>query len=501
MPVSEASQLATLNADFVRLIKAHNRPAVDDKGRRENGIAAQLDERRSEHRHFLELLEALPAAVYATDAAGRIIFYNGAAAELWGLRPELGKSEWCGSWRLYWPDGRPMPHDQCPMAVALKERRPFKGTEAMAERPDGTRVPFLAYPTPLIDETGTLIGAVNMLVDITERKRAEHDGQLLASIVESSDDAIVSKNLNGIITSWNKGAERLFGYAAGEIVGKPITILIPSDRLHEETRILELIRRGERIEHYETVRQRKDGTLVEISLTVSPIKSADGRVIGASKIARDITERRRAQEQQTLLLREMSHRVKNLFAVASGVVTLSARSASTPNAMAKAIRDRLGALTRAHDLTRPGLIDTAEKCSRDTTLHALARTIFSPYLIESEDHERVSLNGPELPIGGSAVTSLALLLHEFATNAAKYGALASPSGCVRVDWSAEKDEFALTWKERGGPPVDGQPQCEGFGSLLAHRIVVGQFGGRLFHDWKPEGLTIHLSLPIEQLTK
>jgi PAS domain S-box-containing protein len=325
-------------------------------------------------------------------------------------------------------------------------------------------------------------------------------GGLLAAIVESSDDAIVSKDLNGIITSWNRGAERLFGYTPEEVIGKPITIIIPADRLDEESRIIALIRRGERTEHFETMRRRKDGSVVEISLTVSPVKDADGRIIGASKIARDITERRRAQEQQVLLLQEMRHRVKNLFAVASGLVTLSARSADTPKNMAKAVRDRLDALTRAHELTRPGLIDTAEKSSRDTTLHALVRAIFAPY-DDPKGHERVIVNGSDVPIGEGAVTSLAMLLHEFATNAAKYGALASPSGCVRIECSAEKDELALTWNERGGPPVRGEPEGEGFGSLLAQRIVSGQFGGRLSRDWKPEGLTMHLSVPMENLTK
>jgi PAS domain S-box-containing protein len=456
---------------------------------------------RAEFGQFSPFLEALPVAIYTTDPAGRITSYNRAAVELWGCRPEPGNSEWCGSWRLYWPDGRPMPHDQCPMAVALKERRPLKGAEAIAERPDGTRVPFLAYPSPLIDESGALLGAVNMLVDITERKFAGQALQQLASIVESSDDAIVTKDLNGIITSWNQGAERLFGYCAEEVLGKSITILIPADRQDEEPGVLARIRRGERIDHYETVRRRRDGSLIDISLSVSPVKDADGRIVGASKIARDITERRRAQEQQNLLLREMSHRVKNLFAVASSVVTLSARSADTPENMAKAVRARLDALTRAQELTRPGLMGTPEKSSPDTTLHALVRTIFSPYVDWSKERERVSISGPDVPIAGSAVTSLALLLHEFATNAAKYGALASPSGCVHLDWSADEHVLALTWKEHGGPAVDGPPQGEGFGSLLARRIVSSQFGGRLSRDWKPEGLTLHLSVPIEQLAK
>ena len=207
------------------------------------------------------LLQALPAAVYTTDAAGLITFYNEAAAELWGCRPELGKSEFCGSWKLYWPDGTPLPHDECPMAVALREKRPVRGMEAIAERPDGTRVPFIPYPTPLFDAAGTLIGAVNALVDITERHEADkkiRESEIryrrTAAIVESSDDAILAKNLDGIITNWNGGAERLFGYTADEVIGKPVTMLIPLDRHDEEPVILARIRSGERVEHYETIR-------------------------------------------------------------------------------------------------------------------------------------------------------------------------------------------------------------------------------------------------------
>jgi PAS domain S-box-containing protein len=140
---------------------------------------------RASEPQFRQLLEALPAAVYTIDAEGRITFFNQAAVDLWGCRPELGKSEWCGSWRLYWPDGRPMRHDECPMAVALKEGRPIRGAEAAAERPDGTRVPFLAYPTPLRDRSGALTGAVNTLIDITEqalrgvRAAARHNRRVL----------------------------------------------------------------------------------------------------------------------------------------------------------------------------------------------------------------------------------------------------------------------------------------------------------------------------------
>ena len=312
----------------------------------------------------------------------------------------------------------------------------------------------------------------------------------------------MSKDLDGIIKTWNPGAERLFGYTAEEVIGKPITLLIPIDRHDEEPDILSRIRRGERIDHYETVRRRKDGSMVEVSITVSPIKNAEGTIIGASKIARDITERRRAQEQQNLLLREMSHRVKNLFAVTSGLVTLSARSAQTPADMAEAVRERLGALARAHGLTRPGLINGNGKPCQDTTLHALVQAIFAPYVDPErvKDHGFYIVTGPNLPIGGNAVTSVALVLHELATNAAKYGALLSPGGYIHIDWSVKKDEFLLTWKERGGPSLGGPAEHEGFGSSLVRRLVTGQFGGQLSYDWKPDGLIIRLSVPVERLT-
>lgn len=295
----------------------------------------------------------LPAAIYTTDPLGRITYFNEAAVALWGHRPTIGTSEWCGCWKLFWPDGRTLPHGECPMAVAIKEKRQVRGNEAIAERPGGTRVPFLPYPTPLFDASGAVIGAVNMLIDMTDRKQAEEVRQRLAAIVQFSGDAIVSKNLQGIIESWNAGAERIFGYSAEEAIGQSIEILIPPDRLNEEPEILGRIRRGERVEPYETVRQRKDGTLIDISLTVSPIFDTDRRVVGASKIARDITERRKAQEQNALLLREMDHRIRNLFTLAASVVTLSARSAETPKELTSIIRDRLGALARAHALTLP----------------------------------------------------------------------------------------------------------------------------------------------------
>ena len=171
--------------------------------------------------------------------------------------------------------------------------------------------------------------------------------------------------------------------------------------------------------------------------------------------------------------------------------------------MAKAVGERLDALTRAHEFTRPGLIDAGLKINRDTTLHALVRTIFCPYVDpeRSKDRDCVIVNGPDVPIDGNAVTSFALILHEFATNAAKYGALSTPSGCVDVACSEQREEFTLVWTERGGPAILEQPTSEGFGSLLARATVKSNFGGELSRDWRPEGLIIRLSVRRDRLSK
>jgi PAS domain S-box-containing protein len=254
---------------------------------------------------FRRIVEKISAPIYVVDVDGRLTFCNEAATALWGRRPPLGETRWCGSWRLYWPDGSPLAPDECALAVTLKTREPVRGAEAIAERPNGERVPFLAEPMLLFDADGALAGAVNLLTDLKDRKWNDEDAQRLAAIVSSSDDGIISKDLNGVITSWNAGAGRIFGYAADEIIGKPVTVLIPRDRHDEEPGILGRILRGERIDHYETIRQRKDGTRIDISLTVSPIRNAEGKITGASKIARDITGQKRIEAQlrrQTLRL-------------------------------------------------------------------------------------------------------------------------------------------------------------------------------------------------------
>jgi PAS domain S-box-containing protein len=257
----------------------------------------------------LHLMELLPAAVYICEApSGAITYYNRRAAELWGRAPAIGDTDerFCGSFRLFRTDGTPLSHAEAPMAQVLNGAAPIRNQEVVIERSDGSRIILRINIDPLYDINGRLSGAISVFEDVTDLKQAEQASRRLAAIVESSEDAIISKDLNGIITSWNQGAERLFGYTAEEVIGKPVTLLIPPERRDEEQGILQHIRRGEPIEHYETVRRGKDGSLLDISLTVSPIRDTKGNIVGASKIARDITRRKRVE----VALRENEQRLR-----------------------------------------------------------------------------------------------------------------------------------------------------------------------------------------------
>jgi two-component sensor histidine kinase len=221
------------------------------------------------------------------------------------------------------------------------------------------------------------------------------------------------------------------------------------------------------------------------------------------EFAVDISESKRAEEQQRLLMRELNHRVKNLFAITSGMVALSARSARTPQEMGQTLRGRLDALVRANNLIHPGLIGSGEESRAEgTTMEILLRTVLLPYVDEARARNRecIILNGPPLPIGKNAVTSLALILHEIATNAAKYGALSAPDGRIRVDWTIrEQHDLYLRWEESDGPVIVEPPRDQGFGSNLVKRSVTGQLQGNIEYDWRPEGLTVHVTVPLECL--
>ncbi len=307
---------------------------------------------------------------------------------------------------------------------------------------------------------------------------------LLAAIVASSDDAICSKTLDGVITSWNRSAERLFGYTAAEAVGRHVAMLAAPGREEEMPRILAKIRMGEKIDHYDTVRRRKDGSLIEISLTVSPIRDSAGRIVGASKIARDISERKHWESRQELLLRELNHRVKNTLAVVQSIARNSARPGIGIDQFIDVFEGRLGAMAAAHDQLVAGNWESA--MLDDLVRGALGAHTSQPGM---------QLLLPVVHLSPSLAASLALAAHELATNAAKYGALSTPLGRVTLEGSVVDGDLSLIWREQGGPEVRA-PDHRGFGTTLLADVMAHQHGARVNLDWRREGLVCTLTLPL-----
>ncbi|OKO73480.1 hypothetical protein AC628_24235 [Bradyrhizobium sp. NAS96.2] len=314
--------------------------------------------------------------------------------------------------------------------------------------------------------------------------RAERLANLLASIVETSDDVIISKNLDGIITSWNKAAERIFGYAATEAIGQPITLVIPEDRLSEELEILTRIRRGERIDHFETVRRRRDGSSIVVSLTVSPVKDAHGNIVGASKIARDITQQKRNQEHISILAREAEHRSKNILSNVQAIINLS--QSDTVEGLKEVISGRIQAMANVHSLFVETRWIGAE-------VSAIAKQEFAPYLEEGGE-KRIVMDGLQTMLEPAAAQAIAVVLHELATNATKYGALSIASGRIELAWSQTEDRrLTLRWTELGGPGITA-PRRKGFGSRLIEGTI-SPLGGKVLFEWRAEGLVCEIVLP------
>ena len=313
----------------------------------------------------------------------------------------------------------------------------------------------------------------------------------LAAVVESSDDAIITKNLRSIIQTWNTSAEHLFGYTAEEAVGKSIMMLIPEDRHHEEVDIIARLRRGERIRHFETFRRRKDGSLVPISLTISPVRSAAGEVVGASKIARDISLQREAAERQRMLLAEMRHRVGNSFAVAGSLISVTAQRVSNASELAALMRERLVALSSAHRLA---VVDPSGGSLGKTSLRELVMAIVAPF---------AGGEGPEVDIedvylGPDAVTPLALILFELCTNATKYGAFGVTGGRLAVRARRTGDRFVIDWQE--SCCIDPQSvNTEGFGTKMCQNVAETAFGGSISRAFTASGMRATIDLDFAAL--
>jgi PAS domain S-box-containing protein len=320
-------------------------------------------------------LDALPVAVCIRDRDGRIIRVNQQASALWGRTPTA-------------EDLAPYPTQD-----VFRGREPLRDIARVVTRHNGSRVPVRVTIAPVTDAQGSVIATVTTLAEDRSAADADLDRARLAAIVVSSDDAIVSKTLDGVITSWNLGAERVFGYSADEAVGKHISLIIPADRFDEEAEVLARLRHGEKIDHFETVRRAKDGRLVDVSLTVSPIRSSDGRIVGASKVARDITERRLADEA----IARSRRRYQRIFDAAGVSIwdedftavrdALDDLRASGVRDFEKYFSERPEEVDRYVDLVR--IVDVNETTLRMLAAPDKAKLLESPGVVFTEETRRV----------------------------------------------------------------------------------------------------------------
>lgn len=277
-------------------------------------------------------------------------------------------------------------------------------------------------------------------------------------------------------------AEHLYGYARKEALGKRISLLIPSNHSEKESSIFERVRCGDHAERYDTVRQRKDGSLVEVALSISHAKNLQGEIIGTSQIARDITERKQSEQQIAILAGEAEHRAKNLLATVQATVRLL--QSDTPEGLKRSIEGRIRALANVHTLFVQSRWIGAE-------LSRIVKQELAPYSVN--EGGRVRTDGPELMLAPNMAQTIAVILHELATNAAKYGALSVAKGHVTVAWSRASDErFILRWTERGGPPTKA-PSHQGFGTRILEQMI-RQHEGKSRLDWSEEGFEYEVAL-------
>jgi len=359
--------------------------------------------------------------------------------------------------------------------------------------------------SPVLGANGRPEGVLAVVVETTQQVVAE---RTLAKAEERLRQALNASGMVGTF-AWHVQSDTFYSDARfAEMFsvdpvkgdeGAPLSDYLAGIHPEDVQRIADAINRAvvtreKYVQEYRLV--QKDGNIRWVEARGECLYSADGKPDRFVGVVVDVTDQKNAQERQRLLAREADHRVKNIFANVHSMINLSARSAKSPKDMAQALRGRLDALLRAKDLVRPGIMGTEHE-SEQTTMDALVRTVLQPY--ENGSPDRIVLNGPDVPVGAKAVTGLALVLHESATNAVKYGALSRPDGSIHVTWDASGDALRLDWDEIGGPEINLRPQARGFGSILAERSVTGELGGQIEHDWRRNGLKLKLSIPLERL--
>ena len=383
-------------------------PILDEKGKviGASKIARDIRMQKQAQRAIAEsenrlavMLGSIGDAVLATDTQGRVTFVNPVAEKILGYTHSglIGR-QLQEIFRILNEETR-QPVENPVDRVVREGCIVGLANHTVLLRPDGREVPIDDSAAPIRDADGRLVGVVLVFRDVTEKRRAARVAALLAAIVSSSDDAIISKDLSGTITSWNEGAERLFGYTAQEIIGQSIRLLIPPDRQEEEADILRRLSQGQRINHYETVRRKKNGQLFDISLTISPVRDPEGRLLGASKIARDVTEQKRTRRE----LYETQERLRvTLESIGDGVIATDTNGRVT---FVNSVALRLTGRTKAGMINRPlaEVFTIINETTRQPVANPIEHVIREGVVVGLANHTvLLRPDGTEVPIADSA---------------------------------------------------------------------------------------------------
>jgi PAS domain S-box-containing protein len=442
------------------------------------------------------ILDAIPIGIYACDADGLILRVNAKARALWGRAPRLRDpaQRFCGSFRVESLAGELIPPDRTPMAQAVREGASFDGVEAAVVNPDGRRWVARVNIAPIRDADGAVVGAVNCFQDVTrehelrqgmDRQQRTFDMAMVASQMGTWRYTVVDN-----VCLYDQNAQRLYGLSEARFLHDEAGV---REKLHADdvermwarvAQALDPAGDGRYAVDYR-VKQR-DGSWRWLSawgLVEFEGQGAARRAVAIAGASRDLTETKKAEELQRLLVNELNHRVKNTLATVQSITAQTLRGAADLAAARASLEDRLISLARAHDLLTDGSWSGADL--RDVVARAM-----QPFAAAQLD-----LSGPSLTVAPRHALTLSLALHELATNASKHGALSVSDGSVEVRWSARGEALLLNWRERGGPAVE-RPLRRGFGSRLLEEGVDRELGGRTRLDYARDGVRCEITAPL-----
>jgi PAS domain S-box-containing protein len=439
------------------------------------------------------LLDLLPIAVFACDRDGVVTHYNRHAAELLGMAPIAG-ARFYDACKALQPDGRALDPAQSPIGEVLRTGRPVRDRESVIERPDGTRRNVVTGSTALFGEDGAIIGAVTCFQDVTElraaREKLGEQDQRLAATYESAGIGISEVDAGGRLLRINETVCAVTGYAREELLGLSVfDVTHPQDRQSDLAAYRLHATSGDR---YVVEKRliRKDGAVIWVRVASSTVRDSAGRFLYGIRVMEDITERKRAEAGQRLLIEELNHRVKNTLATVQSLASQTARGAPSLDVFRERLEGRLIALSRAHD-------QLSQRNWEHADLRAIATAALSPYLLGGS--ESVAVTGEPIALNPKAALTFAMIFHELATNAAKYGALSQPGGRLELTWKTQHNgsgpRLHVEWRERDGPAVT-PPERRGFGSLLVERGIGADLGGQARLDFAPTGVVCEIEVPL-----